>query len=79
MSGSSTVEPITARVGEAFDGANPGVATSVEGPGTSDGFARFCAGETDISDASRAISEEEIAEWRQPASSMSSSTLRPTG
>ena len=62
VSGSSTVEPITARVGEAFDGANPGVATSVEGPGTSDGFARFCAGETDISDASRAISDEEIAE-----------------
>jgi phosphate transport system substrate-binding protein len=62
VSGSSTVEPITARVGEAFDGANPGVATSVEGPGTGDGFARFCAGETDISDASRPISEEEIAE-----------------
>lgn len=61
VSGSSTVEPITARVGEAFDGANSGVATSVEGPGTGDGFARFCAGETDISDASRPISDEEIA------------------
>ena len=61
VSGSSTVEPISARVGEAFDAANPGVATSVEGPGTGDGFARFCAGETDISDASRPISDEEIA------------------
>jgi phosphate transport system substrate-binding protein len=61
ISGSSTVEPISARVGEAFDGANPGVATSVEGPGTGDGFARFCAGEIDIADASRPISEEEIA------------------
>lgn len=61
VSGSSTVEPITARVGEAFDEANPGVATSVEGPGTGDGFARFCNGETDISDASRPISDEEIA------------------
>ena len=61
VSGSSTVEPITARVGEAFDEANPGVATSVEGPGTGDGFARFCAGEIDISDASRPISDEEIA------------------
>ncbi len=60
VSGSSTVEPITARVGEAFDGSNPGVATSVEGPGTGDGFARFCAGETDISDASRPISDSEI-------------------
>ena len=29
------------------------------GPGTGDGFAQFCAGETDISDASRPISEEE--------------------
>ncbi|MEX1126222.1 MAG: phosphate ABC transporter substrate-binding protein PstS family protein [Acidimicrobiia bacterium] len=61
ISGSSTVEPITARVGEAFDGANPGVATSVEGPGTGDGFARFCNGETDISDASRPIKDEEAA------------------
>jgi phosphate transport system substrate-binding protein len=61
VSGSSTVEPITARVGQAFDGANPGVATSVEGPGTGDGFARFCAGEIDIADASRPISDEEIA------------------
>ena len=31
------------------------------GPGTGDGFARFCAGETDISDASRPISAEEVA------------------
>jgi phosphate transport system substrate-binding protein len=60
-SGSSTVEPITARVGEAFDTANPGVATSVEGPGTGDGFARFCNNEIDIADASRAINDEEVA------------------
>ncbi len=59
VSGSSTVEPITARVGEAFQNANPNVAVSVEGPGTGDGFAKFCAGETDISDASRAIKDEE--------------------
>ncbi len=39
----------------------PGVAITVEGPGTGDGFAKFCAGETDISDASRPISEEEQA------------------
>jgi phosphate transport system substrate-binding protein len=61
ISGSSTVEPISALVGEAFDAANPGIATSVEGPGTGDGFARFCNDETDISDASRAIKEEEAA------------------
>lgn len=62
ISGSSTVEPISARVGEAFDGANPGVSTTVEGPGTGDGFARFCAGETDISDASRPIKDKEAEE-----------------
>ncbi len=61
ISGSSTVEPISARVGEAFDAVNPGVATSVEGPGTGDGFARFCNNETDISDASRPIKDEEVA------------------
>lgn len=61
ISGSSTVEPITARVAEAFQVTNPGVALSVEGPGTGDGFALFCAGETDISDASRPIKDTEAA------------------
>jgi phosphate transport system substrate-binding protein len=61
VSGSSTVEPITARVAEAFGGLNPDVAISVDGPGTSDGFVLFCNGETDVSDASRAITEEELA------------------
>lgn len=59
VSGSSTVEPITARVGEDFHNANPDVAVSVEGPGTGDGFKKFCSGETDISDASRQIKEAE--------------------
>lgn len=61
VSGSSTVEPITSRVAEAFWADNPRVGISVEGPGTGDGFARFCNGETDISDASRPIkgAEEE--------------------
>lgn len=59
ISGSSTVEPITALVAEDFRTANPGVAISVEGPGTGDGFARFCNGETDISDASRPIKDAE--------------------
>ena len=59
VSGSSTVEPITALVAEDFRATNPSVAISVEGPGTGDGFARFCAGETDISDASRPIKDSE--------------------
>ena len=59
VSGSSTVEPISIAVGNAFADANPGVAVTVEGPGTGDGFAKFCNGETDISDASRPIKGEE--------------------
>ena len=59
VSGSSTVEPITNLVGELFLEENGDVALSVDGPGTGDGFELFCAGETDISDASRAIKDEE--------------------
>ena len=60
ISGSSTVEPITARVAQGFGTINPGITISVDGPGTSDGFVLFCNGETDISDASRAIRESEV-------------------
>jgi phosphate transport system substrate-binding protein len=61
VSGSSTVEPITNAVAEAYAADNADFEYTVEGPGTGDGFALFCAGETDIIDASRAISEEEAA------------------
>lgn len=62
ISGSSTVEPISAAVAEnVFNPANPDTAVEVTGPGTGDGFQRFCSGETDISDASRAIKDEEAA------------------
>ena len=58
ISGSSTVEPISAAVGEKLLDCS-GIATVVDGPGTGDGFALFCKGETDISDASRPIKPEE--------------------
>jgi len=61
VSGSSTVEPISALVAELFAEENPGVGISVQGPGTGDGFELFCNGETDISDASRPIKDEEAA------------------
>jgi ABC-type phosphate transport system substrate-binding protein len=61
VSGSSTVEPISNAVAERFKEANPGFNYTVEGPGTGDGFAKFCAGEIDISDASRTIRDDEIA------------------
>ena len=60
VSGSSTVEPISIAVGDAFADLAPRVAVTVEGPGTGDGFAKFCAGETDVSDASRPIRESEV-------------------
>jgi phosphate transport system substrate-binding protein len=59
VSGSSTVYPISQAVSEDFSAANPDFGFVVEGPGTGDGFALFCAGETDVSDASRPIKESE--------------------
>ena len=59
ISGSSTVEPISIRVAELFEDAAPDVSVTVDGPGTGDGFKLFCAGETDISDASRQIKDSE--------------------
>ena len=59
VSGSSTVEPISALNAEKFKDANPDVDISVDGPGTGDGFELFCNGETDLSDASRPIDVEE--------------------
>jgi phosphate transport system substrate-binding protein len=61
ISGSSTVEPISSLAAEAFMTDNGDVSIAVDGPGTGDGFELFCQGETDISDASRAIDEEEAA------------------
>jgi phosphate transport system substrate-binding protein len=65
VSGSSTVEPISTAIAVALKAANPGFNYTIEGPGTGDGFARFCAGETDISDASRKIKDEEAAICQQ--------------
>jgi phosphate transport system substrate-binding protein len=61
VSGSSTVEPISVAVAEALADGGSEIAVDVDGPGTGDGFELFCAGETDISDASRPIDEEEVA------------------
>lgn len=60
ISGSSTVEPVSALNAESFRVDNPEVGISVNGPGTGDGFKLFCAGETDISDASRQIKNSEV-------------------
>jgi phosphate transport system substrate-binding protein len=61
VSGSSTVEPISTAVAELVKASNPEFNFTVTGPGTGDGFKTFCKGETDISDASRKIKDEEAA------------------
>jgi phosphate transport system substrate-binding protein len=61
IDGSSTVFPLTSAAAELFQEENPGVQVSVGQSGTGGGFEKFCAGETDISDASRPIEDDEIA------------------
>jgi phosphate transport system substrate-binding protein len=59
LDGSSTVYPISEAVAEEFLSEAPGVRTTVGVSGTGGGFKRFLAGETDINDASRPISDSE--------------------
>ena len=61
IDGSSTVAPFAQAAQESFQGENPGVKITVGTSGTGGGFEKFCAGETDISDASRPIKEDEEA------------------
>src|SRR5688572_27511698 len=60
IDGSSTVGPLTEAAAELFREENPDVKITVGVSGTGGGFEKFCAGETDISDASRQIEQEEI-------------------
>ena len=59
--GSSTVLPITTAVAEEFNREHHNVRVPVGQSGTGGGFKRFCAGETDLSNASRPIKDEEKA------------------
>jgi phosphate transport system substrate-binding protein len=63
--GSSTVGPFTTRAAERFQQENSGVQVTVGVSGTGGGFERFCAGETDISNASRPIKDEETQACEQ--------------
>jgi phosphate transport system substrate-binding protein len=59
IDGSSTVYPITEAVAEEFQNAQK-IKVTVGESGTGGGFKKFCRGETDISNASRPISQKEI-------------------
>jgi phosphate transport system substrate-binding protein len=60
IDGSSTVFPISEAMAEEFQKANPNVKVTVGSSGTGGGFKKFCAGETDITGASRPIKPSEV-------------------
>jgi phosphate transport system substrate-binding protein len=61
IDGSSTVFPILEAVSEEYAAVQPDVKAPVGVSGTGGGFKRFVVGETDLSNASRPIKEEEAA------------------
>ena len=60
IDGSSTVQPLSSAAAELYAHQQPDVNVTVAGSGTSGGFEQFCAGKTDISNASRPIEREEV-------------------
>jgi phosphate transport system substrate-binding protein len=62
IDGSSTVYPITQEIANSFKATKDGkgIDVSVAFSGTGGGFKKFCAGETDISNASRPILKKEM-------------------
>jgi phosphate transport system substrate-binding protein len=59
IDGSSTVAPLMTYAAEQFRKDEPGVRITVGVAGTGGGFERFCRGETDLSNASRPVKDEE--------------------
>lgn len=63
IDGSSTVFPITEAMAEEFQTQQKGaVKVTVGISGTGGGFKKFCRGETDVQDASRPITDKEMAD-----------------
>lgn len=60
IDGSSTVFPVSEAMAEEFMAQNPGAQVVVGVSGTGGGFRKFCSGETDISNASRPVKDEEL-------------------
>jgi phosphate transport system substrate-binding protein len=61
VDGSSTVYPMSVAAQELLNEENPDIQVTVGEAGTGGGFEVFCQGQTDISDASRPIEEDEVA------------------
>ena len=64
VDGSSTVYPISLAMAEEYGIENADAEVSVAFSGTGGGFEKFCAGETQVNDASRVILEEELRACR---------------
>jgi phosphate transport system substrate-binding protein len=79
IDGSSTVAPLSEAAAEFFQEENPDVRVVVGTSGTGGGFKKFCAGETDISDASRPIKDEEAALCEQNGISFEEITVANDG
>ncbi|MDG2111506.1 MAG: substrate-binding domain-containing protein [Actinomycetota bacterium] len=60
ITGSSTVEPITNLLAEAFSESHPAAAFSVAGPGSGDGHKAACAGDVPIWNSSRQVKDAEV-------------------
>lgn len=79
VDGSSTVGPLMQLAAERFGAFNSQVNVSVGVAGTGGGFERFCAGETDLSDASRPIKPEEAAACKKAGIAYSEITVANDG
>ncbi|WP_249423820.1 PstS family phosphate ABC transporter substrate-binding protein [Nocardioides coralli] len=60
VDGSSTVFPLSDAAAELLAEENPDIRVTVGEAGTGGGFEVFCQGQTDVSDASRPIEEDEV-------------------
>jgi phosphate transport system substrate-binding protein len=64
VDGSSTVYPITEAIVEEFQALHPDIRVAVGVSGTGGGFKKFCVGEAEIADASRAMKATELKRCR---------------
>lgn len=64
IDGSSTVYPITQAIAEQYRANKADSNLTVDFSGTGGGFKKFCAGQTDINNASRPISKAEMEECK---------------
>ncbi len=65
VDGSSTVFPMSNAAYELLSEEGTGIRATVGASGTGGGFEKFCAGQTDISDASRPMKDEEAATCKE--------------